>query len=292
MVLVDSAYHCFSGFFSGILQPSKAAAVKAAYALPLVQPAKLLPESGALPAELARELQKASGSNPGRCAVAGVAGPVLAALLGGADGLGVSDRVRMAICLAARRELLHLDRLLGNVAAEEVKMLWASVDDATSASRDDAFDLLLMWCAAAVVPTYEAGMHVALGVVDLGDGDEPSRSLAGSAAKNLQMLFSRARIDAQKEAPMLAKTCQALCGAADPAAAIEEAIALGRTSNRSPSPPQAAKDQQDRELPPPTSPNGRRNSTTAAPQEAKPEGKTIHGRPVRAAGGGSRRRTV
>lgn len=226
MVLLGQARDCLCGAFIGIRQQCAHGATKN-YNGPVAGLPSSLPRSTELPARLAAELRVASGGGNRQCAIAGVAGPVLAVLLGGADGLGFDDLQRERLHVACRRELRQLERALGTQRVALGQTGTKAVGTPAGA-RADAFDVAVHWCSTPVLPTYSVGVHMVLGVED-----GAMRCMATDLAWVFRLMCARTRIDSKKEAPMLSKACEVLCGNADAREGLQKAVAIGAELNRS-----------------------------------------------------------
>eukprot|EP00747_Dinoflagellata_sp_TGD_P166631 gnl/TRDRNA2_/TRDRNA2_189713_c0_seq1.p1 gnl/TRDRNA2_/TRDRNA2_189713_c0~~gnl/TRDRNA2_/TRDRNA2_189713_c0_seq1.p1 ORF type:complete len:293 (+),score=50.29 gnl/TRDRNA2_/TRDRNA2_189713_c0_seq1:109-987(+) len=162
-----------------------------------------------IPASLAAAVKRGSQSEDEiACAIAGIAGSVLAAGLGAADGLGLSDELRTFIMyILIKEELTHLARIHGS--------RYVSVDaDLRPASerkcgKRDLIDLTVEWCATPAVPTYGYGYRFAR-------GDPSAADDAAACAWVLRLLFHRTGRSLAKEAPICAEVCSLLCEQKDP----------------------------------------------------------------------------
>mmetsp|Transcript_56110 Transcript_56110/g.144460 ORF Transcript_56110/g.144460 Transcript_56110/m.144460 type:complete len:275 (-) Transcript_56110:241-1065(-) len=218
MVLLIQADNCFCGAVQGIRrQVSKDSCDKSGDKVsPTAKPQHLhpaqalqLPLGPELAPKLAAAIKQVSISGSRRCATAGVAGPVVAIALGAADGLGLSAQARSTLGLALRGELRELAQVLGAEVPSEkeaqVGSAWASLQQ-QGATRMDAFDLLLDWCASPAVPTYNIGVHLALG-----DADAAMKATSSEVAWVLRMCCARKRVNISKVAPMFGHLCELLC---------------------------------------------------------------------------------
>merc|ERR1711862_1053371 len=121
-----------------------------------ILPPQRMSLSDELPAELARALREASGDDAMRCGSLGAAGPVVALMFGASDGIGLSEGQRTSLLTSIRQELRTLAQLLD-----------APQEDAVPASPSmDVFEVVTAWCATPAVPTYDVGLHIALGTQD------------------------------------------------------------------------------------------------------------------------------
>uniref|UniRef100_A0A7S4QW33 Uncharacterized protein n=1 Tax=Alexandrium monilatum TaxID=311494 RepID=A0A7S4QW33_9DINO len=223
MVFLSQANDCLCGAFAGVRRHSMSAGKPG----PAARTPAQLPGSTELPARLAAELQATGCNNNHHCALVGVAGPILAALLGAADGFGFDEGKRARLHIACRRELRQLARVVGPQAASPKAPGWAS---AGRAARAEPFETALGWCSTPAVPTYGVGVRLALGPLQEGD---PARQMATDLAWVFRLLCARARVRDQRQAPMLFAACGALCGSEDVGGRLERAMDLGLRRNRS-----------------------------------------------------------
>jgi len=159
-------------------------------------PSTALPADTELAVALASELRAKTEASQVMCAVLGVAGSVLAVVHGVAIAIG-SREEQAEVNLRARKELRRL-----------ACFFWGKQEshDLVQQAKDDrAIDLLLVWSATPIVPTYSVGVHLALG-----DLDEPSREMADGLAWLLRLSCFRAGNDATQATPMLATACKLL----------------------------------------------------------------------------------
>jgi len=219
---------CFCGSLQGLRQQASKALAGAWQGseeqrlVALLGPGSL-PDSLDLPSRLAAALMRLSRGSRRQAAVGAVAGPVLALLLGFADGLGQEAAERSRLAVSLRRELRQLLRAIGAKAAIRV-VLVNDPDVAEARMRSaDVFDLLLAWCSAPLVPTY--GYGLCLGRGDVLEG--PSWSLASDLAWVLRLACARSRVDPHGGAPMLAAAAEALCSPYGPKTAEALRAALG-----------------------------------------------------------------
>jgi len=225
MVFMAQTNECFCGALAGIRLRAKAAAKL----IPLASLPPQLPSSVELPAKLAAELRAASGGTDLECALAGVVGPILAALLGAADGLGFTERQRQQLHVACRREIRQLQRAVGPQAALGAAAVPSPERDEATA-RMDAFNVLVAWCSTPALPTYSVGLRLALGEGQ--EDKDPLRMVSTDLAWVFRLLCARARVRDSKEAPMLFAACNALCGNGETGKGLQHALAFGMKLNR------------------------------------------------------------
>lgn len=126
------------------------------------------------------------------CAVAGVAGPILAVVHGAATVFGLDEAATDELNAAARTEVRRV-----------AQRITAECGDSAEDVR--ALEIALTWCATPIVPTYSVGVHLVLA-----DLDEASSEVASDLAWVFRLACRRAQIDIEKDTPMLATACQAL----------------------------------------------------------------------------------
>lgn len=236
MVFLKVIDDCLCGVIDRVLrrQPAKLSLLGITEFVKYPMPPPALPLSKELPVKIAAAMRADSCSGPRRCGVAGVAGPIIAVILGAADGLGMDEGGRATLHLALRRELRQLARVLGAAAATETRTV-AAASIVNLRTRSDAFDILISWSQTPGMPTYSVGVHLVLG-----DADEASREVAEELAWVFRLLCARARINANKEAPMLSSVCEILCASKGEAAGattsfastIQKVMIQGRKLNR------------------------------------------------------------
>jgi len=219
MVFLSQANDCFCGALTRIRQRASMKSI-CFNPLPLQ-----LPASTDLPAALAAELRGATAGGAEECALAGVFGPVVAVMLGAADGLGFSEKHCARLQLACRREFRQLGRALGKKVAAGGRA--AAAAEAVGRGSDP-FETLLTWCATPAVPTYAFGARLVLGHEE----DDPLRSVATDLAWVFRLLCARARVRSQKEAPMMHAACEALCNGTGACKKLQDAMAVGTQLNR------------------------------------------------------------
>lgn len=157
-------------------------------------PSRPLPLELELPVHVAATLKKMTCGSDEVCAVLGLAAPIVAVLHGAIAVMGVAESVNDEISLTISKEMSRMVKTVqprGSVTAENSR----------------ALDVLLTWCATAIVPTYSYGVHLVLG-----DLDTTSEDLASDLAVVFKLACRRAQIDVRKEAPLLTLACQALIG--------------------------------------------------------------------------------
>jgi len=212
---IDSADHCLCGAIKGIRRagskdfappsPERQARGRSKdFALP---PARVLqlPAGPELAPTLASALKQVSASGLRSCAAAGVAGPIVAVALGAADGFGLGAAARGTLLVALRQELRQLAEVLG---AEGPIEAGVALPVAQQGKRLDVMDVLMEWCACPVVPTYEVGVHLALG-----DASASAKGAASEVAWLLRLCCARQRVNLGKVAPMFGDLCEVLCAA-------------------------------------------------------------------------------
>jgi len=195
---------CFCDAFSNLLTPTQkgddlGAADPASFA-----GAPVLPMSTDMISMLAADIHKVSNSDEKQCAVAGVCGPIIAAMLGAAAGNGMPDALCARLRVTVRRELRALARLFGASIASQVTSSQAQSEQGRS--NADAFNVVLAWAASPIVPTYDAGLHLALGL----PGGQVE-SLACDLAWVFRLLGMRTGIRLERVAPVLTMAAEALC---------------------------------------------------------------------------------
>lgn len=156
-------------------------------------PSRSLPIDNELPSRFAAALKEHSEGSDGLCAVAGVAGPILAVVHGAATIFDLDDSITEEINAKARREVRRIAKTVLSESADEM------------AKDERALDVALAWCATPIVPTYSIGIHLAFA-----DLDEASQEVAADLAWVFRLACRRAQIDLWEDAPMLAVTCRAL----------------------------------------------------------------------------------
>jgi len=154
-------------------------------------PSVPLPVDNELPSKFAAFLKEYGKGSDGMCAVAGVAGPVLAVIHGSATVFGLEESAIDEIHAKARREV----RKIAKMVMSEVEV----------AKDERTLDVALTWCATPIVPTYSVGVHLVLG-----DLDDASSEVASDLAWVFRLACHRAQIDIWEDVPMLAVTCRAL----------------------------------------------------------------------------------
>jgi len=183
-------------------------------------PGEPLPHSLDAIRVLAVELQKATDSSPQLCAPLAVAGPTLAAALGGAEALGIQGPDRERLHISLRQELRELQsKLVRTTPAQPAKT------STGAGAHADELDVLLAWCSTPLVPTYSAGVQLALGLQQ-DAGEDLARGLAWA----LRLACHRAGVDLHRVAPVLAEVCIAVC-TAGPEGVAEEDLAEALTAH-------------------------------------------------------------
>lgn len=228
MVLLSQANDCFCGALSGIRRQSQQYAAKPSRSSSLDSIPALLPCSTELPARLASELRSATGGTELQCAVAGVCGPLLAVLLGAADGLGLGALQREQLRVACRRELRQLGEAVGPQAARGTSVVDREL--AATAARAEPFSMIVDWSSTPAVPTYYVGVNMTVGSSKL---SAQERKVTTDLAWVFRLLCSRARLNSVGKAPMMTAACDVLCGDGDTKDGLREAIFLGAKGNRS-----------------------------------------------------------
>lgn len=156
-------------------------------------PSEALPADNELPSKFAAVLKEHCEGSDGMCAVAGVAGPILAVVHGAATVFGLDEAATDEINAKARKEVRNIAKRVsseGDIAKDE-----------------RALDVALTWCATPIVPTYSIGVHL---VLDGGHLDEASAEVGADLAWVFRLACRRAQIDIWEDTPMLAVTCRAL----------------------------------------------------------------------------------
>jgi len=198
-----------------------------------VLPPAGLPESMELSKELALALLRDTNGDQYHCHVASVAGPVVAMLLGAADGLALSPREMSHVRVVLRRELRSLASVVSKGAVEVGKMPSLDQDRKVGGKQvgrqsADSFRTLVEWCSMPAVPSYGIGVHLVLG-----DADDAMCELAKNFAWVLRLMGSRARLNLHKEVPLLAAFCKTLCETNNNfATSITDVLALGKSLQR------------------------------------------------------------
>jgi len=165
-----------------------------------------------------------------QCQVAAAAGPVVAILLGAADGLALDSRNISRVRLILRREIRRLAGVINTsvVATEKntaIKQGGEAPIGGVNSLRADAARTLVEWCSMPALPSYSIGVHLVLG-----DADDAMLELAEKYAWILRLIGSRARVNLHREVPLLASICKALCESNQQfAKSIADVLAMEKT---------------------------------------------------------------
>lgn len=178
-----------------------------------------------------------------RCSVAGAAGPILAILLGLAHGCELEADLLLKLRATLRSELRRLARKLadssatqssGNPPSSETgspltpnRRCFSACLAPSQASHLDEFEVILTWCSSSSLPSYSVGVSLAREGVTKKQVLQTARY-----AWNLRAITHRRRVNLDKDAPLLAAVCDALCGLGRSQNPEEKLLALLRGLNK------------------------------------------------------------
>jgi len=232
MVYVEDVSCCLPEAFTNLLRKAKPSAGHRQTNCTASPPANL-PGSAELPVALAMALLRKTHGDMHQCQVAAVTGPVVAILLGAADGLALGPRDISRVRIILRRELRRLSSIINTNAVGIEKSSMTKQDceaqiNQVNSPRADAARTLVEWCSMPVVPSYSIGVHLVLG-----DADDAMLELAQKYAWIVRLLGSRARVNLHKEVPLLASTCKVLCDSnKDLVNSIADVLAMEKSLQR------------------------------------------------------------
>lgn len=178
-----------------------------------------------------------------RCSVAGAAGPILAILLGLAHGCELEKDLLLKLRATLRSELRRLARKptdssasqsSGNPLSSETgspltpnRRCFSGCLAPSQASHLDEFEVILTWCSSSSLPSYSVGVSLAREGVTKKQVLQTARY-----AWNLRAISHRRRVNLDKDAPLLAAVCDALCGLGRSQNPEEKLLALLRGLNK------------------------------------------------------------